>query len=69
MFTEFNFQVESDFVYLNGPKNEVLDHLNQFIDLMLNDVFPMLLTQLKNADDARLLQKATSERDILPEGK
>lgn len=62
------FKVESDFVYLYGEKNELLDSIIEFCDLMLDVVFPKRIDEFKLEDDISLLNKVIADRKSLTSG-
>lgn len=62
------FKVESDFVYLHGEKNELLDSIIEFCDVMLDVVFPNRIDEFKLEDDISLLDKVKADRNSLTSG-
>lgn len=62
-------QVESDFTFLYGQKNEVLDNLKTFCDLMVDNIFPKRIKNLKESGDIELFEKLRVAKDSLSNGK
>lgn len=62
-------QVESDFTFLYGQKNEVLDNLKTFCDLMVDKIFPKRIKNLKESGDIELFEKLRVAKDSLSNGK
>lgn len=66
---DYFFQIESDFVYVFGERNEVLDNLTGFCNLMLEKVFPKRINELRENGGIDLLNRLLEEKSNRSEGR
>lgn len=59
-------QIESDFSFIHGVKNDLFDKIEVFVDLMISTVLPSSLTK---SDDIAMLHSIKAERSNLHASK
>lgn len=62
------FQILADFTFLFGEKNDLVDGIQDFCNLMMDTVFPKLIKKPSN-DDLELTLKLANEKENLSEGR
>lgn len=58
------FQIEADFTYLYGEKNELLDGVENFSKLVIEKVFPKLVAKSCCSEDLELLKKVQQSHEL-----
>lgn len=60
----YYLQIESDFKYLHGENSGLLDNIDQFCELMLDNIFPARLKDFRG-DDKSWFDKLIAKKHIL----